>query len=241
MSRSCLSPQMIAHFEAGAPQAAPGRCQAPGPGARPRTVSSSGCAETLDETRFADHFATAVELERLATVIKCYGASLVPRTLQTGGLRDARCSGPGSVNPTERDVEKLVANRLERATILDERGGPCLWVLLDEHVLRRPVGRSGQPWPLQLRHIAALGRRRRARTHVIPFAAGPHALMESMLVLMRFTDAPSVAYVEGVQTGRVLDDPAVVDTVRSLPMICPGRRAVGGGLAGSHGGSGGEL
>ncbi|MFG1810327.1 helix-turn-helix domain-containing protein [Streptomyces sp. NPDC049040] len=207
-----ISPQMIAHFEAG--RRKPRRDDAK---RLDQALATDGFFHrmrgTLDDARFADHFATAAELERLATVIKCYGASLVPGLLQVEGYTRAVFRA-GIANPTERDVEQRVASRLERATILDDPDGPCLWVLLDEHVLRRPVG-GPATMAAQVRHIETLTRCGRVRTHVIPFAVGAHALMESMLVLMRFTDAPSVAYVEGVQTGRVLDDPAVVDTCQS--------------------------
>lgn len=203
-----MSAQMIAHFEAA--RRKPRLDDA-------KRLDQALCSDgffsrmrrALDDPRFADHFATAVELEQLATVIKCFAASLVPGLLQTEDYA-AAVFRAGTVNPTERDVERFVANRLGRAKILDGHDGPCMWALLDEHVLRRPVG-GPATMALQLRHIAGLIRRGRVRTHVVPFSAGAHALLESMLVLMRFADAPPVAYVEGVQTGRVLDDPAVVD------------------------------
>jgi hypothetical protein len=62
----------------------------------------------------------------------------------------------------------------------------------------------------QLRHIEALGRSGRIRVQVLPFAVGAHATMNSMLKLMRFTDAPDMAYVEGLYSGSLLDDPLVV-------------------------------
>lgn len=203
-----MSPQMIAHFEAG--RRKPRLDDA-------KRLDQALCSDgfffrmrrTLDEARFADHFTAAAELEQLATVIKCYGASLVPGLLQIEGYTRAVFRA-GIVNPTERGVELRVANRLKRARILDAPDGPCMWVLLDEHVLRRPVG-GPAVMAAQVRHIEALARSGRIRTHVVPFAAGAHALLESMLVLMRFVDAPPVAYVEGLQTGQVLDDPAVVD------------------------------
>ncbi|MDG9701401.1 Scr1 family TA system antitoxin-like transcriptional regulator [Streptomyces sp. DH37] len=55
----------------------------------------------------------------------------------------------------------------------------------------------------------------RVRVHVLPFFAGAHALLESMITLVRFTDAPPVAYVEGLRTGRVMDDPDMIGACQS--------------------------
>jgi transcriptional regulator with XRE-family HTH domain len=207
-----MSPQMIAHFEAGR--------RKPRLDDAKRLDQALGTdgfffrmRRTLEDARFADHFATAADLERHATVIKSYASSLVPGLLQIEGYTRAVFRA-GTANPTERDVERRVANRLERAGILDDPDGPCMWTLLDEHVLRRPIG-GRAIMGAQVRHIEALARRGRVRAHIIPFAAGAHALLESMLVLMRFSDAPPVAYVEGLRTGQLLDDPAVVDTCQS--------------------------
>jgi transcriptional regulator with XRE-family HTH domain len=203
-----ISPQMIAHFEAG-------RRKPHMDDARrlDQALETDGFfarfRRTLDDTRFADFFAIAAEMEALAIGLKCYGSTLIPGILQTEEYARAVFNA-FEANPTSADVERRVANRLERANLLDDPRGAVVWALLDENVLRRRVG-GAAAMAAQLRHIATLGHSGRLRVHVLPFAVGAHALLESMVTLMRFADAPPLAYVEGLQTGRILDDPAVVD------------------------------
>lgn len=62
----------------------------------------------------------------------------------------------------------------------------------------------------QLRKIAGLAETGRLRLHVLPFGLGAHSVMESLLTLMSFEDGPPIAYVEGLCTGNLMDDPALV-------------------------------
>lgn len=156
----------------------------------------------------AEHFAEALELERHATVIRAYAPKLVPGMLQTKAYaREVLQSGFPPKTDEERDA--LLVTRLARGKVLDEFKSPVTWFLLDEDVLRRPVG-GPRVMCEQLRHIAEVGESRRIRVHVLPFAVGPHALLEGSVTLMWFADLPAVAYVEGLTTGRVLENPAVV-------------------------------
>lgn len=202
------SPSLIAHYEAGRrkPQREDAR-------RLDRVLAADGFFErflgTLESEQYAEHFAHAADLEKLALKIQSYASSLVPGILQTADYARAVFAA-GRPNWAAQDLDKRVVNRLERARILEDPAGPVVWALLDENVLRRRVG-----GPLvmaeQLDHISRLGRSGRIRTHVMPFSVGEHALMESMVVLMKFADAPPIAYVEGLRTGRVMDDPALVD------------------------------
>ncbi|MFD4713170.1 Scr1 family TA system antitoxin-like transcriptional regulator [Streptomyces sp. NPDC058430] len=163
---------------------------------------------TQGEGRVAEHFAEALELERQATVIRTYAPKLVPGMLQTEAYaREVLQSGFPPKTDEERD--SLLVTRLDRARILDNFASPVAWYLLDEAVLRRPVGGPAVMCE-QLCHIAELGERRRIRVHVLPFSVGYHALLEGFVSLMRFEDVPPVAYVEGLKTGRVLELPSVV-------------------------------
>ncbi|MFF1687636.1 MULTISPECIES: Scr1 family TA system antitoxin-like transcriptional regulator [unclassified Streptomyces] len=163
---------------------------------------------TQGEGSVAEHFAEALELERQATVIRTYAPKLVPGMLQTEAYaREVLQSGFPPKTDEERD--RLLVTRLDRARILDNFTSPVAWYLLDEAVLRRPVGGSAVMCE-QLCHIAAVGESRRIRVHVLPFSAGLHALLEGSVSLMWFADLPPVAYVEALKTGRVLELPSVV-------------------------------
>jgi transcriptional regulator with XRE-family HTH domain len=163
---------------------------------------------TLDGRSVAEHFQEALEFEGQASVIRVYGPKLVPGILQTEAYaREVLSSGHPPRSDEERD--KLLSTRLERARILDKFSSPVVWALIDEDVLRRPIGGPAVMCE-QLRHVAALGESRRIRVHVLPFAAGAHALLEGVVSLMWFEELPPIAYVEALNTGRVWELPSVV-------------------------------
>ncbi|MFC9930299.1 Scr1 family TA system antitoxin-like transcriptional regulator [Streptomyces sp. NPDC127190] len=164
------------------------------------------------KSRYQDHFAEAAELETQATAIRQYTPLLIPGLLQTSAY--ARAVNR-AYDPTASDeiVEKWVDNRMARTRLLDNPTTPLLWVVLDEAALRREAGDQAV-MAGALRHIAGLARRNRVIVQVLPLSAGAHAAMEGALKLMEFADAPPLAYLEGVHTGRLEDDPATVAQLR---------------------------
>lgn len=162
----------------------------------------------LPTLKVAAHFEAAAHLEQQATMIREYGLALVPGLLQTETYMRAVFRS-GFPPKSKEQCDSAVAARLERARILEDPISPVFMALLDETALRRPIG-GPAAMAEQLRHIAELGERDRIRTHVIPFGVGCHATLESALTLMWFEDMPPIAYVEGLRTGHVLDQPAVV-------------------------------
>ncbi|MEU6703215.1 helix-turn-helix domain-containing protein [Streptomyces wuyuanensis] len=162
-----------------------------------------------NKSRYPDHFAEAAEAEAVATTIREYAPLLIPGLLQTEAYARAvfRAYQPTA---TEAVVDELVEARLERARLLDDPTTPMLWTVLDEAVLRRRVG-SAAVMAEALGHIGALARRNRVIVQVMPFQAGAHAALDGGLKLMSFLDAPQLAYVDGLGTGWLLDDPATVD------------------------------
>lgn len=115
----------------------------------------------------------------------------------------------GAVPKSDDERDELLVTRLERARILDDFHSPKVWVLLDEAVLRRPIG-GPEVMCKQLRHIAALAETNRIRVHVLPFSVGYHALLEGFVSLMWFEDLPPLAYAEGLRSGRIMELPSVV-------------------------------
>ncbi|MEU5579511.1 helix-turn-helix transcriptional regulator [Streptomyces huasconensis] len=162
----------------------------------------------LAKSKYPDHFTEAAEAEAVATSIKQYAPLLMPGLLQTRGYAHAvfRAYQPTA---TEEDIEELVADRLERARLLDDPTTPLFWTVLDEAVLRRKVG-GAAVMAEALLHVATLARSCRIIVQVLPFAAGAHMSLGGTLRLMKFADAPPLAFVDGLGIGRLEDDPATV-------------------------------
>ncbi len=162
----------------------------------------------INDQRYADYFAEVVELERLATKICEFAPALVPGLLQTAGFARAVTL---AMNPFAADeyIEDKVSGRLERQHILKDATRPVYWVVLHENVLRIPVG-GPAVMAEQLERVVAMARERTVLVQVLPYAAGAYAVMTGDLKLMEFEDAPPTAYTEGVYSGTLLDDPAVV-------------------------------
>ncbi|SCF68626.1 helix-turn-helix transcriptional regulator [Streptomyces sp. Ncost-T10-10d] len=165
------------------------------------------CA-ALKKSKYPDHFAEAAEAEAVAKTIKEYAPQLIPGLLQKEAYARAvfRAYQPTAV---EDVISDLVAARLERAQLLTDPTTPLVWAVLDEAVLRRQVG-SPAVMAQALRHILELARKHRIIVQVLPFHAGAHMAMEGQLKLMSFEDAPPLAYLQGLSTGTLHDEPATV-------------------------------
>lgn len=162
-----------------------------------------------DSRPVGSHFEAALAFEQQATQIREFALSLVPGLLQTE--RYARAVLRSAFPPLSEDErDKAVVTRLERAKILADPTTPVVWSLLDEAVLRRPVGGPGV-MAEQIMHIVHLVETERVRVHVMPFGLGAHPLLQSMVTLLWFEDQPPVTYVEGLHTGKVHDTPAMVE------------------------------
>ncbi|MET7637676.1 helix-turn-helix transcriptional regulator [Streptomyces sp. NPDC005438] len=205
--RVICSGSLIAHFEAGRRKPQPDIAQ------RMDEVLETGglfarMRRTLHKARFADHFAPVAELETQATAICEYAVSLVPGLLQTEAYA-REIFQTAEANPRPEEIDRGVVNRLERARLLDDPSTPVYWVILNENVIRAVVG-GPAVMAEQLRHISQLGRQGRVLVQVMPHSVGAHATMHSMMRLFSFSDAPEAVYVEGLHTGSLIDDPAMV-------------------------------
>ncbi|MEV5909615.1 helix-turn-helix transcriptional regulator [Streptomyces chartreusis] len=163
--------------------------------------------QLIKEQRYAEYFAHAAELERLATKICDWEPSVIPGLLQTPACTKALVV---ATHPfaTDEFIEERVTARGERSEILKDATRPEYWAIVHETVLRMPVG-GPQVTAEALEHMAALARRRKVVLQVLPFSAGAPANNGS-LRLMEFDDAPPTAYTETSFSGSLLDDPAVV-------------------------------
>jgi transcriptional regulator with XRE-family HTH domain len=130
-------------------------------------------------------------VEALAATVRWFEAMIVPGLLQTADYMRAIFSTRFGI--TADGIEERVAARLKRQEVLNRDNPPALWVILDEAVLRRPVG--GRHVMLeQLNKLIETARQPSIRIEVIPISTGAHeGLYNSAFILADFEDADSVA------------------------------------------------
>jgi transcriptional regulator with XRE-family HTH domain len=168
--------------------------------------------ELVNQTKHAVYFAGVVDLEQRAASISEFAPMIVPGLLQ---IEQYARELTHAVVPWVPDdvVGERVRARLERAAIVKDLEGPRLWFVLHEAVLQCVVGEAAVMRD-QLWHIIDLIRARRIVVQVMPRSAGAEGHISESLMLMTFDDAPPLAYVEGVHTGLLLDDPTLVASYR---------------------------
>jgi transcriptional regulator with XRE-family HTH domain len=159
------------------------------------------------------------DLEAAATTLRWFEPLLVPGLLQTE--RYARALYATRVALAQDDIDSHIAARLKRQEILDRDHPPMLWVIIDEGVLRRPVG-GRQVMAEQVSWLIEAARRPAIRIEVIQAGIGAHDGLAGAFILAELPGAPVAAYREGARNGQVVRDPEQVaeltvcwDTLRS--------------------------
>lgn len=139
-------------------------------------------------------------LESEATVIMGFASQTVPGLLQTGDY--ARELLRSYYPPmSDEEVEQQVQGRLRRQEILRSETPPLLWFVLDEAVLRRPVG-SDEVFQAQLKRLVEIGQNRRIKLQVMPFQRRAHAGLSGMMVILQLPEERAV-YVEAPGTANI--------------------------------------
>lgn len=95
--------------------------------------------------------------------------------------------------------------RMDRQAILHQEEPPLLWVILDEGVLRRPVG-GAHVMHEQLVQLAEAARLPNIVVQVIPLSVGAHQGMSGNFVIADFADGPSAVYQDTAARGQIVED-----------------------------------
>jgi hypothetical protein len=114
---------------------------------------------------------------------------------------------------TPEELEEAVAGRMDRQRILGRQHPPELWVILDEAVLRRPVG-GPDVMREQLAWLAQAAQRPNIAIQVIPFGAGAHeGLRGGAFIVADFDGAATIAYQDAASSGQIIEDAADVEAL----------------------------
>ena len=161
-------------------------------------------------------FETYVGLEEAASQIRAYEVQFVPGLLQTQDYaRAVTLLGHGAASA--REIERRVSLRMGRQTVLARPDPPNVWAVIDEAVLRRPVGGS-DVMHAQFKHLLEMAKRPNVTIQIIPFQAGGHAAAGGPFSVLRFAepDLPDVVYLEQLTSALYLDKPEIVDSYQTV-------------------------
>lgn len=156
-------------------------------------------------------FGSYLGLEAAATLIRTYEIQFVPGLLQTAEYARAVIL-LGHAGADAEEIERRIELRRQRQQILNRSDPPQLWVVIDEAVLRRPIG-GVEVMRAQIEHLIEVSRQPNIRMQIIPFHAGGHAAAGGPFAILRFPEPelPDVVYVEQLTSAIYLDKREDVD------------------------------
>ena len=139
-----------------------------------------------------------VGLEAEAVAVRSYESSVLPGMLQTPDYARAVLRELLPRHGAEQ-VDRLVDLRIERQRRLYDDPPLEVWAILDEAVVRRPVG-GRQVMGAQLARLLEMEARPGITVQVLPFDCGAHAGFAGPFAILEFPDRTDseIAYVESV-------------------------------------------
>ncbi|WP_097218378.1 MULTISPECIES: helix-turn-helix domain-containing protein [unclassified Streptomyces] len=169
---------------------------------------------------FPDWSRKFMEYAERAVAVCEYAAHVVPGLLQTEDYARAVLR-VGRTLDNEEQLDERVTFRMGRQKRLAAPDRPELWVVLDEAVLRRPVG-GNAVMREQFGRLLAAATEAHITLQVLPFDQGEHEVMGGSLTLLTMPDDSEIAYTEGAHYGQLIEDP---DEVRRFALTYDRLRA----------------
>ena len=156
-------------------------------------------------------FQNYLDLEQAAELIRTYEVQFVPGLLQTDAYARAVISlGHATAKPEEVTLRANL--RMARKRLLTSPHAPRLWAVIDEAVLRRPIG-GREVLIEQIEALLAATEMPNVRLQVMPFESGGHAAMGGGFSILRFPEQelPDVVYIEHLTSALYLEKREDVD------------------------------
>ena len=183
-------------------------------------------------------FHSYLGLEAAAQQIRTYELQFVPGLLQTEDyVRAVVQLGRGMIPADE--VDRRVALRVNRQSVLTRPNPVRLWAVVDESVLRRPIG-GAKAMRVQLEYLIEATHQPNVTLQVVQFKTGGHAATGGAYTILRFPeqDLPDIVYIEHLTSALYLDKLDDLDqytaTMEALCLAAPPPNKTRDILAGIH-------
>ncbi|WP_436759109.1 helix-turn-helix domain-containing protein [Streptosporangium sp. V21-05] len=150
-------------------------------------------------------FQVYVGLEEAASIVRTYEVQFIPGLLQSPEYaRAVIMLVHGGAAPDE--VDRRVALRMARQERLNRPDAPTLWAVMDEAVLRRPIG-GPRVLRAQIDHLLDAVEMPNVKLQIMPFERGGHAAAGGPFSILRFPerDLPDVVYMEQLTSALYVD------------------------------------
>ncbi|MER5453727.1 helix-turn-helix transcriptional regulator [Micromonospora sp. NPDC002389] len=177
-----------------------------------RALKSGGLFERIaTELGAPSWFLPWLDAERGATQLHYFEPNLVPGLLQTEAY--ARVVLRLDPRLTDQEVDRRVAARLDRQSILGRESPPRLVAVVDEGAIRRAGDGAEKLMAEQLLHLVTCAERPNISIHIVPTDVGLHAGLSGPLSLAHMPDGNWIGHLESQLGGDVLDRPDDLDTL----------------------------
>lgn len=148
----------------------------------------------LKFSHLASWFAPVAEEEAKCVARYQYESSVMPGLLQTEA--HARALYRGAYPPLDDDeIEKLVAGRLARQTLLTRKPPSDISFVVEISALTRPIG-GRDVHRAQLQHLLDISELRNVHIQVMPPMSETHVSLSGPFVLLETEDRRRLAYLE---------------------------------------------
>ncbi|RPK49317.1 hypothetical protein EES39_07965 [Streptomyces sp. ADI92-24] len=165
-------------------------------------------ALTRSRTRHPDWFRDYARVEAEAVALHEYSAQVVPGLLQTEAYARAMFTQRRPLL-NEETIERRVADRLARQQIFERWPAPTFSYVLEETLLRRPIG----GWSVhadQLQQLLRVGRLRTVEIQVMPTDREEHPAIDGTFTLITPKGRSQAAYTELYGHPRLITEPEQV-------------------------------
>ncbi|WP_406401554.1 helix-turn-helix transcriptional regulator [Streptomyces sp. NBC_00879] len=165
-------------------------------------------AQAKARTRHPDWFRDYARAEAEAVALHDYSNQAVPGLLQTEEYARAIFTQRRPLLD-EETIEKRVVDRLARQQIFERWPAPTFSFVLEEAVLKRPIG-GRTVHENQLRRLLRIGRLRTVELQVMPLDREEHPSLDGAFILLTPKGRQQVAYTEIYGHPRLITDPEEV-------------------------------
>jgi transcriptional regulator with XRE-family HTH domain len=148
-------------------------------------------------------------LEQAAASITNYTMYYIPALLQTEEYTRSIIKAIAPKMDSDIYKQRVEVRMRRHQLVLEKDNRPRYRVVIDEAVLRRPVG-GPKVMAAQLDRVLASANQGKVTVHVVPFDIGAHAAQDSNFILFEFGEEANltpVVFVEGLTGNQYLEKP----------------------------------